>query len=438
MTRRIPFAFSQLAPPILAGLGAVLFLGCSTKAIGDTDTDEINPLNPGKSSAGSDGAGIDDHFCKEYSRRPCSEDQTGQTVVFPQGQPLGACRYGEQVCENGRWQPCQGLIAPKSKDRCNMVGDDSDCDGAPNQGCECLDTQAPRPCGVSELGICELGVQSCKEGSWGKCEGALFPWPERCDNQGLDEDCDGKTDLEDEDCLCIDGEQEPCALDAKGDCSLGAKTCRQGAWGPCTPRFPQLEREHCAAPRSDDHGNAVGDEDCDGEVDNNARNGKNPLGCRMYMIDEDKDGWGATGLDYALGLDSYSYGCFCEGQVPDSSMVEDTKSRANRDCGDCVEGGDLVVPDAETGYTEPSDCLLKLDWSGGVYDYNCDGEEEKLQPTLAECTEEKERCHHTKGIWAYSVPECGERARVAEGCTTITPPCEAAVASFGTLVQECR
>lgn len=436
MKRHSPTVFSSALGPLWVSLGSVLFVGCSTLAVGDTDPEALNPFAPDSSTPGADNTDVGP-ACIDQARRSCSLDESGVHVSFPKGQPAGNCRYGEQICSHGEWQACTGLVAPKTKDLCNIPGDDSDCNGTPNQGCDCVDTQAARPCGVSDIGSCKLGQQSCENGSWGKCEGEVAPQRERCDNQGIDEDCDGKIDLADDDCSCVDGEEKLCTLNKKGDCNFGVMSCSSGAWGECIPRFPQLERESCEAPRSDAHGSALGDEDCDGEVDNTPRNGKDPTGCTTYIIDEDKDGWGAIGFDYALNLDSYTYGCFCVGHVPNPSMVQGAPDRVDRDCGDCSEGGDLVVPDSTASYAEPSACLKEVEWMGGGFDYNCNNSEELEHPSLGECVEKSGLCVETHGTWVHAVPACGEMGRVAEKCANATPPCEMAPA-FGTRYQACN
>lgn len=41
-------------------------------------------------------------------------------------------------------------------------------------------------------GRCKAGIQRCRDGKWGACEGALLPRQERCN--GIDDDCDGRVD----------------------------------------------------------------------------------------------------------------------------------------------------------------------------------------------------------------------------------------------------
>ncbi len=55
----------------------------------------------------------------------------------------------------------------------------------------CEQNGANRPCGC-EIGACQIGVQICEQGIWGKCIGAVMPTYEICDE--VDNDCDGEVD----------------------------------------------------------------------------------------------------------------------------------------------------------------------------------------------------------------------------------------------------
>jgi hypothetical protein len=108
---------------------------------------------------------------------------------------------------------------------------DDDCDGQVDEGCVCTDPETrdcwSGPPGSDGVGVCARGQQSCADGSWGACEGAVLPGDEVCDND-LDDDCDGEVD---EDCEapptgCTDGDTRDC-----GTC--GSQECRGGAWTDC-------------------------------------------------------------------------------------------------------------------------------------------------------------------------------------------------------------
>lgn len=363
--------------------------------------------------------------CTEGERRSCNERPDGSKLEFPGGVAQGSCKQGHQSCKNGQWEPCQDAIGPKPEDRCDEAGNDDNCNAIPNEGCECTDDKTPRSCGSSEVGACKLGLQSCVDGRWQKCVGEVKAQPELCDNQGIDEDCDGKVDLQDEDCECIDRDQELCSLPGKGDCSLGKRLCKSGKWAACEPRFARAAHETCGELQTDELGSAIGDEDCDGKVDNHPKLGPDPIHCQFYMIDRDGDGFGAIGANYRDNQVEYSYGCFCKGKAPNKDMVIAFDETYNQDCGDCEVDGELVNPSVTEYFDEPSSCLASLAWTWGPYDYNCSEEEEQAHSSVATCEEsEAGTCIENAGHWSGSVPYCGELGRLGSSCLSEAPPCK--------------
>lgn len=392
-----------------------------------------------ESSGSTSGAGkaAETPVCQNGAMQGCTLDSNGSAVSFPGGVPQGNCRLGTQICRNNRWTACKGTVGPQGEDRCEIAGDDADCDGVANRDCSCVDSQADRPCGTSEIGVCKLGTQRCVGGEWQQCEGEVKAQLEVCDSAGLDEDCDGRADLDDDDCECINNQIELCDTGLKGDCSLGQRRCVAGRWDSCTPRFPQLQREDCAAPRSDEHGEAIGDENCDGEVNNTPLNGLDPQGCQVYMLDEDGDGYGALGANYSSGAADFTYGCFCPGKVPNPKLVASSSGNFNRDCGDCEDDGAFVNPGRQEYRQEPSACLARLKWKGGAFDYNCSEKAELEFDGVGGCTEHSGRCEELAGRWNKSVPECGQQGRPAGQCGADTPPCFQ-IPSLEIRTQGCR
>lgn len=358
--------------------------------------------------------------CVPGTVQNCSTDALGNPVLFPGATPRGNCRYGVQTCNaNGQWGACGGVVAPSERDSCAVTGDDANCNGAPNEGCECVGSvAASRPCG-SSVGLCQQGVQKCVEGRWGSCENEVGPTPERCDGAGKDEDCDGVADLGDADCDCIDG-QLPCTLPGvQGDCALGAKRCQNGQLSGCKP-LRSSSAERCGNAEPDLFGRVTGDEDCDGLVDE--ENGPTPpLGCKIFIVDADNDEWGAIGPSFIQDQKNATYGCFCE-KPPAAltNMVRGRPGRENQDCGDCATGdGHLVRPDQKEYFKVPSVCLKERSWKRGFFDYDCTGGEERryIGKRVGRCLGDPmagEKCRWSEdstGFWDEDVtPACGEEA----------------------------
>lgn len=389
---------------------------------------------PGLSNSGSSAAPLpatpgnkNDSPCAPGMVRPCAEDERGVPVYFPGQLPQGRCRFGSQLClSNSRWGSCTGLVAPKAQDDCSLPDDDSNCNGVANEGCECVESPASaRPCGT-DVGVCELGVQSCVQGRWGACERSVGRGPERCDGQGLDEDCDGEADTDDSDCSCIDGDY-PCELaGALGDCALGIQRCQNGTLSECKALY-QVEPESCGGRMGDPFGRSTGDENCNGKVDE--QDGpQDPLGCELFMVDADGDGWGAMGPSFREQPEQATYGCFC-GRPPKglSHMVLARAGRENADCGDCPVGGKFVRPDQKEFFAERSGCLELEGWKSGAFDYDCaQGEERRYvgqrQGKCAGDPSVGDECRWSEkstGFWKEAkTPACGESA-VYVKCTQI-------------------
>lgn len=143
---------------------------------------------------------------------------------------------------------------------CN--GLDDDCDGSTDEDEDLM----LGSCAAQAEGACAAGVLQCELGV-STCRSTVEPAPESCN--GVDEDCDGATD-EDASVACYPDGVSGCAPDSEDDgafacegaCSSGTRACEDGALLPCAG-FVAPAPEVC-------DGSVTGtgtDEDCDGETD---------------------------------------------------------------------------------------------------------------------------------------------------------------------------
>jgi len=206
----------------------------------------------------------------------CTPGQTAACYTGPSGtEGVGVCKAGVLTCapDGSGFGPCEGEVVP-SPESCATMADD-DCDGKANEeGCACAPgSMAPcytGPMNTQNVGPCVAGTQVCNaEGSaFGPCMGEVVPAAETCATPE-DDDCDGQTNEEGANCVCVPNSTSPCYsgppnTENVGDCKGGTKACNaQGtAYGPCVGEVvPVLET--CVTP---------GDEDCDGQINEEGAN----------------------------------------------------------------------------------------------------------------------------------------------------------------------
>lgn len=184
----------------------------------------------------------------------------------------GPCRAGQRSCVTGEgnltsdWSACEGAVGPAADDSCTAAGDDSNCNGAPNGGCSCIEGETVS-CGPdTNDGICERGISTCVNGSFSQCQGAVFPARRDC-RSAQDNDCDGRPDnTVDSTCTCIIGDVEACSThagrDGNGPCQAGQRQCDAGA-NNVTSRFGACFGS--VGPAANDSCTTLGDDaNCDG------------------------------------------------------------------------------------------------------------------------------------------------------------------------------
>lgn len=212
--------------------------------------------------------------------RPCPPEGADCQGVGPTLACKGSCKPGISVCQNGQWaKTCEQAVGPVPE-VCN--GQDDDCDG------QIDNLQKSEPCfdgksgctrkqdGTYEcMGTCRHGLLQCIDGK-PVCQDQILPKEEtrasgHC-NDGLDNDCDGKIDLYDDDCGCQAGETRSCysaktgctqqpdgSYSCVGTCKAGVQRCVNNAWGVCEQEVIPLTTELCGN-NKDDNCNGVPDE----------------------------------------------------------------------------------------------------------------------------------------------------------------------------------
>ncbi len=139
---------------------------------------------------------------------------------------------GGGICGAVDCHDADAAVNPGATEQCDNV--DNDCDGQ-------TDEALTRQCGVTDVGECSFGTETCAAGNWGSCAGEVTSAPETCDT--LDNDCDGMTDE---------------GFDQDGDGYFTG--------GPICGAFDCNDNNSSVHPGAIEQCNGI-DDDCDGTVD---------------------------------------------------------------------------------------------------------------------------------------------------------------------------
>ncbi|MCK5282800.1 MAG: thrombospondin type 3 repeat-containing protein [Nanoarchaeota archaeon] len=132
----------------------------------------------------------------------------------------GECSEGFEECQTGEWITIMPEVGP-TNETCD--GLDNDCDG--------IIDQITRQCGLTDIGACEYGAETCDNATWGICIGAVYPTNETCN--GLDDDCDGSLPSDEED-IDLDN-----YMVCENDCDDNNASINPGAQDPCNDGIDQ-------------------------------------------------------------------------------------------------------------------------------------------------------------------------------------------------------
>ncbi|MCB9636037.1 MAG: PKD domain-containing protein [Sandaracinus sp.] len=350
----------------------------------------------GASDEDCDGVIDEGCACTDGATRSCGTD-------------VGACVAGTETCAGGVWGACDGRLDPRAES-CN--GADDDCDGR-------TDETLVRSCGITDVGACSLGTETCAAGTWGTCTGRVDPTTELCEGS-VDENCDGTVD---EGCLCTNGQTRPCGSDV-GACMRGTQTCSAaGAWGACTGEVrPSAER--CDGSVDDDCDGAV-DEGCDCTTGATRRCGSDVGACVAGTETCSAAGtWGACVGRFDGGPES----CNAADDDCDGRTDETLVRSCGTDVGACVAGTQSC---ASGSWGSCSDVGPTAERCDGSIDENCNGsvdegclctngQTRRCGTDVGACVAGTETCN-LSGAWGSCVGAVGASA---ERCNGVDDDCD--------------
>ncbi|MBT6175671.1 MAG: hypothetical protein HOI23_00390 [Deltaproteobacteria bacterium] len=251
---------------------SLLSVSCSSPGAPQGTSTPITTEPDGSIPIENDGPCIEDSDCPFGER--CIE---GMCLEDPGADDLSGCSE-DTDCPDG-------MICSEETGAC--IDPSTSPEVTTEEVSDCVDGQT-RPCGI-KIGECDYGVETCSDGVWSECVGAIGPIDELCN--GLDDNCDGVV--------------ETTELDLDGD---GFRTCE----GDCRDDDDEIYPD---AP-----------EGCDGK-DNDCDE----------VVDEAGDSYCDDGL-YCNGSESCVEGACAPALAPDCSGLNDQ-------ClvGTCDEEADVCV-----------------------------------------------------------------------------------------------
>jgi hypothetical protein len=200
---------------------------------------------------------------------------------------IGAClRSGAYVCPADEVSEAVCNVSPGAPSAETCDGVDNDCNGSTDEG-------LTRPCSNA----CGAGFETCILGAYVDCTAPPVGPDTQCDD--IDNDCDGVTDP------LFPQRGAACDGTDSDQCKNGTWTCKANETGvQCTNEFPSNIKEICDA--------AAADEDCDG-----LSNEEGAIGCKVYYLDADHDGYG-TGAPRCLCAPDGDWNTLYNGDCNDS------------------------------------------------------------------------------------------------------------------------
>ncbi len=294
--------------------------------------------------------------------RPCEcVDNDGDGYGDP---PCVNCTHGEWDCDDTNPNRNPGLPEGPFGDPSCSDSVDNDCDWYTDTEdsacCECMDDDNDGY-GNPACENCVYGERDCDD-----TDGGVHPGvPEDCAN-GIDDDCNGRTDEEDEGCPCVDDDGDGYGVFCNPNCTYFSYSCYYGyAWWvlDCDDADPQVNPDAWEGPYGDPTCSDGVDNDCDGKVD-----AEDSACCEC--LDMDGDGYG----DPACGNCTYSErDCNDGGGLVHPGAPEDCTNGVDDDCDGSIDGEDsdcpiLAVTDSSVAENSTTVSIV-LEASGRTYEY---------------------------------------------------------------------
>ena len=94
----------------------------------------------------------------------CAIGSVSACQTHPGLDGVGRCRAGQQLCVAGpnnstaAYAACSGSVGPLTADSCTVRGDDSNCNGVPNEGCECVTGDNSDCADTPATAVCRAGL----------------------------------------------------------------------------------------------------------------------------------------------------------------------------------------------------------------------------------------------------------------------------------------
>lgn len=264
--------------------------GACLGAVGPEPADTCDPGNDGNCN----GFPNEGCSCEDGDERACGSDQ-------------GNCKPGKQTCVDKVWGACVGQIVQAASDACEP-NDDANCDGMPNEGCECINGDQ-KACGT-DIGPCEFGTKICVNGVYPEaCEGGVSAADKDTCEPGNDADCNNTVN---EGCGCTGTAPRACGV-TQGACEVGMQTCTDGTLSGCSVTPTTNDTCFAADDANDTNCNGTYRDGCECVATDAPKRCPDASGCGVQTCD------GATGKWSACTGDGETLRC--NPAAPDSRQI---------------------------------------------------------------------------------------------------------------------